>query len=102
MGEAVVDLYEIDVLDLHLSHRQCPSSCKAQPDLENLPAPGNVVSWKRMAFSSTGDVNRAFAQIRCALGRTEDHRTGSVSLEATVEEPKRFSDHPSVAIVLQR
>src|SRR5262249_14286126 len=102
MGEAVVDLYEIDVLDLHFSHRQRLWSRKAQPNLEKLPAPRNIISWQRMAFSGTGDVNRALAQIACALGRTDDHRAGAVSLEATVEEPERFGDHPNVAVILQR
>src|ERR1700746_2411969 len=100
MGEAVIDLYEIEVSGLDVSHRQCLWSRTSQPNLEKLPAPGNVVGRQRMAFGGTGDVNRALAQIACALCRTEDHRAGAVSLEATVEEPEWFGNHPSFEIII--
>src|SRR5262249_47558496 len=102
MGKAVIDLYEINVLYLHLSHRQGLGSRKAQPNVEELSTAGNVVSRHRMTFCGTSDVNRALAQVAGSLGRTDDHCAGAVSLEATVEEPKGFGDHPSCAIVLQR
>src|SRR6202008_832565 len=100
MGEAVIDLYEIEVSGLDVSHRHCLWSRKSQPNLEKLPAPGNVVGRQRMAFGGTGDVNRALAQTGCALCLTEDHLAGAGRLEAIVEEPELNGKHPCSAIII--
>src|SRR6266545_5787750 len=90
IGKTVVDLGEINILQVNVRHLQRLGSRETQANDERIGPSWNIVRWIGMPFSNTGNIHWRVLTISGLFYRRDHNGTGTVSLQAAVEQTERF------------